>query len=218
MGDIYRATDSVLGRVVAIKILAERFAQDAAGPRALHPRGALGGASLGRAQHRHHLRRRRARRPSVHRHGASERWLARRRASRRRPAASRTRLHVARRSSARARRGPPRGRRAPRRQARQPDARRRRQCSRRRLRNRKLCRNGLADDDRHRAGNGRLSLAGAGARRARRAGERPLCAGDRRVGASHRQTPLRIGEPDRGGGRSRERADSRGVCCRRSTA
>ena len=31
MGDIYRATDSVLGRVVAIKILAERFAQDTAG-------------------------------------------------------------------------------------------------------------------------------------------------------------------------------------------
>jgi predicted Ser/Thr protein kinase len=29
MGDIYRATDSVLGRVVAIKILAERYAQDA---------------------------------------------------------------------------------------------------------------------------------------------------------------------------------------------
>jgi predicted Ser/Thr protein kinase len=29
MGDIYRATDSVLGRVVAIKILAERFAEDA---------------------------------------------------------------------------------------------------------------------------------------------------------------------------------------------
>jgi serine/threonine-protein kinase len=28
MGDIYRATDSVLGRVVAIKILAERYAQD----------------------------------------------------------------------------------------------------------------------------------------------------------------------------------------------
>jgi len=28
MGDIYRATDSVLGRVVAVKILAERFAQD----------------------------------------------------------------------------------------------------------------------------------------------------------------------------------------------
>jgi eukaryotic-like serine/threonine-protein kinase len=28
MGDIYRATDSVLGRVVAIKILAERFARD----------------------------------------------------------------------------------------------------------------------------------------------------------------------------------------------
>src|SRR3954447_20804223 len=28
MGDIYRATDSVLGRVVAIKILADRFAQD----------------------------------------------------------------------------------------------------------------------------------------------------------------------------------------------
>jgi serine/threonine-protein kinase len=28
MGDIYRATDSVLGRVVAVKILADRFAQD----------------------------------------------------------------------------------------------------------------------------------------------------------------------------------------------
>ena len=28
MGDIYRVTDSVLGRVVAVKILAERFAQD----------------------------------------------------------------------------------------------------------------------------------------------------------------------------------------------
>jgi eukaryotic-like serine/threonine-protein kinase len=30
MGDIYRATDSVLGRVVAVKILADRFAQDEA--------------------------------------------------------------------------------------------------------------------------------------------------------------------------------------------
>ena len=28
MGDIYRATDSVLGREVAVKILAERYAQD----------------------------------------------------------------------------------------------------------------------------------------------------------------------------------------------
>src|SRR2546421_10018804 len=28
MGDIYRATDSVLGRVVAIKILADRYVQD----------------------------------------------------------------------------------------------------------------------------------------------------------------------------------------------
>jgi hypothetical protein len=35
MGDIYRATDSVLGRVVAIKILAERFADDIR-PRALY--------------------------------------------------------------------------------------------------------------------------------------------------------------------------------------
>ena len=30
MGDIYRATDSVLGRVVAVKVLAERYAQDEA--------------------------------------------------------------------------------------------------------------------------------------------------------------------------------------------
>ena len=29
---------------------------------------------------------------------------------------------------------------------------------------------------------------------------------------------LRIGEPDRGGGRARQRADSRGVRCRRPTA
>ena len=28
MGDIYSATDSVLGRVVAIKVLADRYAQD----------------------------------------------------------------------------------------------------------------------------------------------------------------------------------------------
>ena len=32
MGDIYSATDSVLGRVVAIKVLADRYAQDELGP------------------------------------------------------------------------------------------------------------------------------------------------------------------------------------------
>ena len=80
MGDIYRATDSVLGRVVAVKILAERYCAGRSRPRALHPRGARGGPALGRAQHRHDLRRRRARRPPVHRHGVPERRLARRRA------------------------------------------------------------------------------------------------------------------------------------------
>ena len=91
----------------------------------------------------------------------------------------------------------------------QSDARRRRQCSRRRLRNRKLRRDGLADDDRHRVGNGRLSLAGAGAGRARRARRATGTRWGRRVGASHRQAALRSGEPDRGGGRSRERSRSR---------
>lgn len=45
MGDIYRATDSVLGRVVAIKILAERYSEDAAN-RARFTREALAAARL----------------------------------------------------------------------------------------------------------------------------------------------------------------------------
>ncbi|HEU5277928.1 MAG TPA: serine/threonine-protein kinase [Gaiellaceae bacterium] len=45
MGDIYRATDSVLGRIVAIKILAERYSEDAAN-RERFTREALAAARL----------------------------------------------------------------------------------------------------------------------------------------------------------------------------
>src|SRR5881398_3242272 len=45
MGDVYRATDSTLGRAVAIKILAERYAQDDA-LRARFTREALAAARL----------------------------------------------------------------------------------------------------------------------------------------------------------------------------
>ena len=45
MGDIYRATDSLLGRAVAIKVLAERYAQDEA-VRSRFTREALAAARL----------------------------------------------------------------------------------------------------------------------------------------------------------------------------
>ena len=59
MGEIYRAHRRVLGRQVAIKLLAERFARGRGGPQALHARGARRRPALRRAEHRHDLRRRR---------------------------------------------------------------------------------------------------------------------------------------------------------------
>ncbi len=59
MGEIYRATDTTLGRAVAIKVLAERYASDDA-VRERFTREALAAARLsGQPQHRHDLRRRR---------------------------------------------------------------------------------------------------------------------------------------------------------------
>ena len=62
---------------VAVKVLAERYARGRGDPRALHARGARGGAALRRAAHGHDLRRRRVERPAVHRHGVPRRRLGR---------------------------------------------------------------------------------------------------------------------------------------------
>ena len=68
MGSLYLAWDPMLERQVAIKLLRddndelrERFAREARSAAASSP------------QHRHHLRRRRAGRPAVHRHGVHRR-------------------------------------------------------------------------------------------------------------------------------------------------
>ena len=69
MGEIYRAEDAELGRTVAVKVLAERFADDEA-IRGRFTREALAAARLSNApEHRHDLRRRRARGAPVHRDG-----------------------------------------------------------------------------------------------------------------------------------------------------
>ena len=75
MADVYRATDSVLGRVVAIKMLADRYAADD-DFRARFTREALTAASLSHpnvvtifdvGEHR---------RDPVHRHGVPRRRIA----------------------------------------------------------------------------------------------------------------------------------------------
>ena len=100
MGEIYRADDTRSAATVAIKVLAERYAADE-DIRARFTREALAAArALGRAAHRHDLRRRRVGRTAVHRHGVPRRRLARGAA---RARARRTRRAGARRGSSRRR-------------------------------------------------------------------------------------------------------------------
>ena len=68
MSTVYRATDRVLERTVAVKILAEHLSDDEQVRRPLPPRGA-GGREADPPQHRPGLRHRRRRGPPLHRHG-----------------------------------------------------------------------------------------------------------------------------------------------------
>ena len=71
MGDIYLATDTLLGRAVAMKLLAERYAADQS-IRGRFTREALAAAGSPATQYGDDLRRRRAQRSPVHRHGVPE--------------------------------------------------------------------------------------------------------------------------------------------------
>ena len=125
---------------------------------------------------------------------------------RREPRRSPSRVRWLEQAARGARRGARARHRPPRRQAGQPPARRGRAPARRRLRRRQRRRARLAHAHRHRARHGRLPLAGAGSRRARHAGERPLRPRRRRVGAAHREAPVRVRDADRRGDRPRHRA------------
>ena len=206
MGEIFRAEDEVLGRTVAIKLLAERYARDES-VRARFTREALAAARLSAE-------------PSTitifdvgewngrpfivmeHLEGGSlEDRLKDGTAVERRGA------RLARAGCGGTGRRTPERRRPSRRQAREPAPRRGGRPARRRLRDRERGRHGLADDRRDRARHGRLPLTRAGSGRARRAGERPLRAGGRRLRAPHRTAPLRVGQRHGRSRGSRSRRD-----------
>ena len=211
MGEIFRATDEELGREVAVKVLAARYAADES-LRARFKREALAAARLSGnpnivtifdvAEHEG--------RPLIVMEymagGSLEERLVERPAVR--PGAG---ARLARAGGRRARRGARGGHRPSRREAREPAARRPRPGQGRGLRHRERRRHGLVhadrDDPRHR----RLPVARAGGGRARHAGERPLRAGRRRLGAPDRPAPVRVGSPDRRGGRARPNAGAVGA-------
>ena len=126
-----------------------------------------------------------AARAPLHRHGAHPGRVPRGAAGGR-PAAGRAGPGVARGRRTGARRGPPARRRPPGRQAGEPAPGRGRPRARRRLRRRQRRRPRVADDDRDHPRHGRLPLARAGGRWAGHAGERPVRARRRRLGAALR--------------------------------
>ena len=70
MGVVYKAEDISLGRLVGAEVSSRRYGARAIGTGTLSARGA-GGVGAEPSQHLHDLRNRRARRPSLHRHGVS---------------------------------------------------------------------------------------------------------------------------------------------------
>ena len=207
MGEIFRAEDADLARIVAIKVLAERYANDEA-IRARFTREALAAARLSNApstvtifdvgEHDDH--------PYIVMEYLAGGSLADRLVARRR-AAARTLARLARAGRCGARRGPRERSRPPRRQAGEPAPRQRRPRQGRRLRRRQRGRPRLAHRGGHRRRHGRLPRPGAGTRREGDAGERPLRARGRRLRAAHRHEALRARVLDRRGAGARERPD-----------
>ena len=123
-------------QAVAVKVLSPALREDERARRRFQREARAGARLLGLPPRRDGLRRRRARRPAVHGHGAPRRRHGRRSPPGRKGDPPRARAALAARGRRGARLRPPPRRRAPRRQARQPAARRAWPSARRRLRHR----------------------------------------------------------------------------------